>query len=70
MTGKQCPCGCAILPRYGRCLRRRLESKIATLTARLEWQRENRSTKGFRSTWEAREALREQLAGLPAGGGE
>ena len=68
MSEKVSPWGCSTLPRYGRCLRRRLEARIATLTARLEWQRENRGTKGFRTTWEAREALREQLAGLPAGG--
>lgn len=65
---KECPCGCAVLPKHGRCLRKCLERRIATLTARLDWQREQRNTKGFRTTWEAREALREQLAGLPAGG--
>lgn len=61
-----CSCGCgAILTPGRRCLRRRLEGRIATLTRRLDWQREQRCTKGFRTTWEARERLREQLAALP-----
>jgi len=58
---KRCPCGCAMLPPTGRCLRRRLEQRIATLTRRLDWQREQRCTKGFRTTWETRERLREGL---------
>lgn len=61
-----CSCGCgAILTPGRRCLRRRLEGRIATLTRRLDWQREQRCTKGFRTTWEARERLREELAALP-----
>jgi hypothetical protein len=50
-----------MLPPTGRCLRRRLEQRIDTLTRRLDWQRENRGTKGFRTTWETRERLREEL---------
>lgn len=61
-----CPCNCGVILTPGRrCLRRRLEGRISTLTRRLDWQREQRCTKGFRTTWEARERLREQLAALP-----
>lgn len=58
---KRCPCGCAMLPPTGRCLRRRLEQRIATLTRRLDGLRMNVRTRGFRTTWEARERLREKL---------
>lgn len=58
---RRCPCGCSILPKHGRCLRRRLRQRIETLTRRLDGLRENRGTKGFRTAWLAREALREQL---------
>jgi len=58
---KLCPCGCSMLPKHGRCLRARLRRRIETLTRRLDGLRENRCTKGFRTTWLAREQLREQL---------
>lgn len=61
-----CPCNCGVIMTPGRrCLRRRLEGRIATLTRRLDWQREQRCTKGFRTAWEARERLREELAAMP-----
>jgi hypothetical protein len=63
---KACPCGCGPLPKHGRCRRACLRRRIDTLTRRLDWQRENRGTKGFRTTWEARERLREQLDAMPA----
>lgn len=63
---KLCPCGCGPLPATSRCRRRRLEGRIETLTRRLDRQREQRGTKGFRTTWEARERLREELAELNA----
>ena len=63
---KVCPCGCGPLPATSRCRRARLRQRIDTLTRRLDWQRENRGTKGFRTTWEARERLREELAELNA----
>ena len=64
---KRCPCGCGPLPATSRCRRRRLEGRIETLTRRLDWQREQRGTKGFRTTWEARERLREELAAIQGG---
>lgn len=61
-----CPCGCGVILTPGRrCLRRRLEGRIATLTRRLDGLRLNVRTRGFRTTWEDRERLREQLAALP-----
>ena len=63
---KLCPCGCSMLPKHGRCRRAGLRQRIDTLTRRLDWQREQRCTKGFRTTWEARERLREQLDAMPA----
>ena len=63
---KVCQCGCGPLPKHGRCRRACLRRRIDTLTRRLDWQRENRGTKGFRTTWEARERLREQLDAMPA----
>lgn len=66
MPTRPCPCGCtATLARGARCLRKRLERRIGTLTKRLDRLRENRNTKGFRTTWLAREELRDQLAALP-----
>lgn len=62
---KVCPCGCGPLPATSRCRRARLRQRIDTLTRRLDGLRENRGTKGFRTTWEARERLREQLDGMP-----
>lgn len=63
---KVCPCGCGIEMTPGRrCLRRRLKGRIDTLTRRLDWQREQRCTKGFRTTWEARERLRAELDQMP-----
>ena len=63
---KVCLCGCGPLPKHGRCRRACLLQRIETLTRRLDWQREQRGTKGFRTTWEARERLREKLDALPA----
>lgn len=61
-----CPCNCGVILTPGRrCLRRRLEGRIATLTRRLDGLRLNVRTRGFRTAWEARERLREQLAALP-----
>jgi len=63
-----CPCGCgANVARGARlCLRRRMTQRIETLSRRLDGLRENRGTKGFRTVWLVREALREQLAIMPA----
>jgi hypothetical protein len=69
---RPCECGCGANVRYGRrlCLRTRLAQRIATLTRRLDSLRENRGTKGFRTVWESRERLREELASINQGGAE